>query len=181
MPKISSDRGLRESGAFGGSDELAARAVHFDAQLAYVFADARAGFDDGLVQLVLHLFRDVRGSRGDELADVRTQFARRGINNLEFFFDADGKAVSHGVALRVSWSCRGLRASYHTPGRLKKVPLRLVAALYSIWESCRGQEVSMLSHGSSVSPRDAKTCRRKPSPNLAPMPIWMGIFGCACG
>src|SRR5467141_3527428 len=125
-------RGHLKSGAFGGGDELAARAVHFDAQLAYVFADARAGFDDGLVQLVLHLLRDVRGSRGDELADVRTQFARRGINNLELFFDSDGKTVSHGVALRVSWSCWGLRASYHTPGRLKNVPLRLVAGLSSI-------------------------------------------------
>src|SRR2546428_114376 len=77
--------------------ELATCAMHFDAQLADVFADARAGFDDGLVQLMLDLFRNVRGSRGDELADVRTQLARRGINDLEFFFNADGEAVSHGV------------------------------------------------------------------------------------
>jgi hypothetical protein len=45
---------------------------------------------------------------------VRTQLTRGGIYDLEFFFDADSKAVSHGVALRVTWSCWGLRASYHT-------------------------------------------------------------------
>src|SRR5882724_5648353 len=81
---------------FGGGDQLAARAMHFNAQLADVLADARAGFDDGLVQFVFHLLCDVRRSRGNQLADVRTQFARRWINDLEFFFDADGEAVSHG-------------------------------------------------------------------------------------
>ena len=106
--RVRACRGNLESCAFRRGDELATCAMHFDAQLADVFADARAGFDDGLVQLMLHLLRDVRGSRGDELADVRTQFARRGINDLEFFFDADGEAVSHGVALRVAWSCWGL-------------------------------------------------------------------------
>ncbi len=96
-----------KSGAFGGGDEFAARAVHLNAQLADVVADARAGLYDRLVQLVLHLLGNVRGSRGDQLADVRTQFAGRRINDLEFFFDADGEAVSHGMALRVSWSGLG--------------------------------------------------------------------------
>src|ERR1700741_75966 len=95
--------GHLKSCAFGSGDQLAARAVHLDAQLADVLADARAGLDDGLVQLVLHLLCNVRGSCGDELADMRTQFASRWINDLEFFFDADGEAVSHGVALRVAW------------------------------------------------------------------------------
>src|SRR5260370_39549252 len=117
-----------EPGAFGGRDQLAARAVHLDARLADVFADARAGFDDGLVQLVLHLLGNVRGRRGDDLADVRAQLARRGINDLELFFNADGESVSHGVALRVSGPSRGLRAMYHTPPWLKIAPYRFVPA-----------------------------------------------------
>src|SRR5260370_41196825 len=121
-----------KSRAFRGSDELAARAVHFDAQLADVFADARAGLDDGLVQLVLHLLRDVRGSCGDKLADVRTQFARRRVNNLEFFFNADGEAVSHGVALWFAWSYWGLRASYHTAAWRKLHARGLHAATHLI-------------------------------------------------
>src|SRR2546427_6595676 len=86
-----------EPGAFGGGDEFPARAVHFNAKLAHVFADARAGLNDGLMQLVFYLLRDVRRSRRDELANVRTQFARRGINDLELFLDADSEAVSHGL------------------------------------------------------------------------------------
>src|SRR5881396_1857832 len=69
----------------------------FNAKLAHVFADARAGLNDGLMQLVFYLLRDVRRSRRDELANVRTQFARRGINDLELFLDADSEAVSHGL------------------------------------------------------------------------------------
>ncbi len=114
-----------ESCAFGGRDQLAARAVHFNAQLAYVLANARARFDDGLVQFVLHLLGDVRGSGGDDLADVRTQFAGRRVNDLEFLFNADGEAVSHGAALRVSWPFWGLRAMYHTPPWLRIAPGRL--------------------------------------------------------
>jgi len=34
--------------------------MHFDAQLANVFANFRAGFHDGLVHLVLDLLDDVR-------------------------------------------------------------------------------------------------------------------------
>src|SRR5207302_7434039 len=85
-----------QSRAFRGGDEFAARAMHFNAQLADVLADARTRLDDGLMQFVLHLLCDIRRSRGDELADVRTQLARRGINDLELFLDANGKAVSHG-------------------------------------------------------------------------------------
>src|SRR5437867_3854007 len=108
-----------EPGAFGGGDEFPARAVHFNAKLAHVFADARAGLNDGLMQLVFYLLRDVRRSRRDELANVRTQFARRGINDLELFLDADSEAVSMDLALWICWSCRGLRSSYHTATRRK--------------------------------------------------------------
>ena len=52
------------------------------------------------MQLGLDLFRNVRRSLGNQLADVRTQFAGRGINNLKFFFDADSEAVSHALAFR---------------------------------------------------------------------------------
>src|SRR5260370_24864138 len=97
--------------------------MYFIPQLAEVFAEPRARLADGLVQLVLHLFRDVRGSRGHDLADMRTQLARRGINDLEFFFDADGEAVSHDAAFRVFSPCWGLCAMYHTPRRLKNAPI----------------------------------------------------------
>ncbi len=90
--------GHLKSSAFGGGYQFASRAVHFDAQLANVLADPGSRLDDGLVQFVLHLLGDVGRSRGNNLADMRAQFARRGINDLEFFFNADGEAVSHGVA-----------------------------------------------------------------------------------
>src|SRR6267142_231241 len=86
--------------ALGGGDQFAAGAMHFDAQLADVFTNFRAGLDDGLMHLVLDLFDDVRRSGGDELHHVRAELAGSGINNLKFFFYADGEAVSHGVALR---------------------------------------------------------------------------------
>ena len=84
-----------QPGAFRCGNQLAARAMHLDAQIADAVANPRARFHDGLVQLGLDLFRDVRRSLGNQLADVRTQLARRRINNLKFFFDADGEAVSH--------------------------------------------------------------------------------------
>src|SRR5262249_52802391 len=94
-----------ESGAFGGGDKLSAGAVHFDAQLADVFADARAGLDDGLMHLVLDLIEDVRRRSRNELHDVRAQFARSRINDLKFLFDAYGETVSHGLALRSLGVC----------------------------------------------------------------------------
>ena len=90
-----------QPGAFGSGDEFATGAVHFDAQLADVFANFRAGFDDGLVHLLFDLLDDVRRRRGDELHYMRAEFTCGRVNDLKFFFYADGKAVSHGVALRV--------------------------------------------------------------------------------
>src|SRR5260370_1789669 len=89
-----------KSGAFGSGDQFAARAMHFETQLADVLANARAGFDDRLMQLVLELLGHIRGSWGYDLANMRTQFACCGINDLEFFFDADSEAVSHEAAFR---------------------------------------------------------------------------------
>ena len=86
--------------AFRRCYQLSPRAVHLDAQIADAVANPRARFHDGLVQLGLDLFRDVRRSLRDELADVRAQLACRGVNNLKFFFDADGEAVSHALAFR---------------------------------------------------------------------------------
>ncbi len=107
-----------QAGALGGGDQLAARAMHLDAQLAHVFANLRAGLDDRLVHLVFDLLDDVRRSGGNELHDVRAELTRGRVNDLKFFFYADGKAVSHGVALRIL-GCRGLLSAYHTPGLWK--------------------------------------------------------------
>src|SRR5258706_2538620 len=107
-----------QAGALGGGDQLASRAMHLDAQLAHVFANLRAGLDDRLVHLVFDLLDDVRRSGGNELHDVRAELTRGRVNDLKFFFYADGKAVSHGVALRIL-GCRGLLSAYHTPGLWK--------------------------------------------------------------
>src|SRR5712692_2520325 len=102
-----------QTGAFGSGDQLASRAVHFDAQLADVFTNFRAGFDDGLVHRLLDLLDDIRRSRGNELHDMRAELTGGGVNDLKFFFYADSKAVSHGVALRVLGLWGQLR-TYHT-------------------------------------------------------------------
>src|SRR5437868_5635577 len=65
------------------------------------------------MHLVLDLFDDVRRSGGDELHHVRAELAGSGINNLKFFFYADGEAVSHGVALR-DLEFVGTASAYHT-------------------------------------------------------------------
>ena len=105
-----------EPGAFRGGDQFAARAMHLDAQVGDAVADFRAGLDDRLVHLVLDLLDDVGRSGRDQLHDVRAQLACRRIDDLEFFFDADREAVSHGVALRSGLGLRGTRERrYHTP------------------------------------------------------------------
>src|SRR6267142_2723129 len=45
---------------------------------------------------MLHLVLDRRRNLVHQLHYVRTQLAGLGIDNLEFFFYADGEAVSHG-------------------------------------------------------------------------------------
>src|ERR1700759_2323590 len=89
-----------QSDALGRGDELTARTKHLVAEFADVFADLRSGLDDRLMHLVFHLLDNVGRGRRDELQHVRTQFTRRRINDLEFFFDAYREAVSHWTALR---------------------------------------------------------------------------------
>src|SRR5262249_2331432 len=83
--RVSAGGGDLQTGAFGGSHELAASPVHFNAEVADGIADARAGFDDGLMHFALDLLKDVGRSGGDQLHDVRTQLTRFGIDDLEFF------------------------------------------------------------------------------------------------
>jgi hypothetical protein len=94
--------GNLQSNALSGGHKFAARTMHFDAQLADVFADFGTGLDDRLVHLVFDLFDDVRRSGRNKLHDVRAQRAGSGVNDLKLFFNTDGEAVSHGVALRMA-------------------------------------------------------------------------------
>src|SRR5215471_17105639 len=72
-----------------------ARAVHFDAQFAHILADPRSSLHDRLMHLALHLFQNGRRDLIDDLHHVRTQITRGGVDDLKFFLDADGEAVSH--------------------------------------------------------------------------------------
>ncbi len=107
--RMGSRGGDLEVGALGGGHEFSARTIHVRAEFRYIFADAGAGFDDGLVKLMLHLFGDTGGDSGNDLADVGTKLARGWVNDLEFFLDTDGEAVRHNVSLRQDKSSRGLR------------------------------------------------------------------------
>src|SRR5713101_2898916 len=77
-------------------NQLASRSMHLNAQFANVFADFRSCLHDGLVHFMLHLILNRRRNFVHQLHHVRTQFARRWIDDLEFFFNTDGEAVSHG-------------------------------------------------------------------------------------
>src|SRR5229473_2612022 len=118
-----------QAGALGSGNQFSAGAMHFDAQLRDVFADLGAGLDDGLMHLLFDLLNNVRRSRRDELHYVRAELTGGGVNNLKFFFYADGEAVSHGVALRVLglW---GLLSAYHTPSVVKIALLRCISSGY---------------------------------------------------
>src|SRR4029077_9169652 len=97
--RVRAGRGDLQAGSLGGGDQLATRAVHFDAQLADVFANLGAGFDDGLVHLVFDLLDDVWRSCRDELHYMGAELTGSGVDDLKFFFYTDSKTVSHGVAL----------------------------------------------------------------------------------
>jgi hypothetical protein len=45
---------------------------------------------------------------------MRAELTGGGVNDLKFFFDTDGKAVSHGMALRLAWASLGTSKPYHT-------------------------------------------------------------------
>ena len=73
---------------------------------AHVLADRRADLDDRLVHLALDLVAERRRSRREQLADVRAQLPRGGVDDLELFLDADGEPVGHR---HVPGRCRGSR------------------------------------------------------------------------
>src|SRR4030095_10896176 len=69
--------------------------MHFDAELAHIFADARTGLHNRLVHLAFYLLQDGGRNFIDDLHHVRTQITGCRVNDLEFFLDTDGEAVSH--------------------------------------------------------------------------------------
>ena len=64
-------------------------------ELVDVGADFGADFDDRLMHLALQLIAKRRGARGEQLGNVRSQLPRIGVDDLEFFLNADGKRVIH--------------------------------------------------------------------------------------
>ena len=61
-----------------------------------VGADLGADLDDRLVHLALDLIAEAPGALDvEQLGDVRAQLPRVGIDDLEFFLDADGERVLH--------------------------------------------------------------------------------------
>jgi len=70
------------------------------------------------MHLVFDLLDDVRRSGRDELHYVRAKLTGGGINNLKFFFYADGEAVSHEVALRDLGCGDAKRVSYRANGEI---------------------------------------------------------------
>ena len=73
------------------ADNLAAETRHFLTGHFNVRANRRAHFDDRIVQLAFHLVFKTRLAHLEHLGDVRFQLARLRIDDLKFFFDADGK------------------------------------------------------------------------------------------
>ena len=94
--RMRAGRGHREADALGGARQLAAVAEDLLAQLVDVGADLRADLDDRLVHFALDLLAQHRRARRQELGHVRTQFAALRVDDLEFFFDAEGEAVHEG-------------------------------------------------------------------------------------
>jgi hypothetical protein len=93
--------GDAQADALGGVGEIAADADDLGRQLLDVGADLGPDFDDRLVHLALDVVAEHGGARGQQLGDVRTQLPGVGIDDLEFFLDADGERVVHGVAARL--------------------------------------------------------------------------------
>jgi hypothetical protein len=66
------------------------------AKLGNAAADLGADLDDRLVHLALDVLTECRGARGQELADVRPQFPRVRVDDLELFLHANGEPMRHG-------------------------------------------------------------------------------------
>src|SRR5208283_5289690 len=88
--------------ALGRGHKFSPCPVNLQPQFAHVLADLRPCLDDGLVHLAPDLVTQSPRRRGEQLHHVRAQLQRIRINNLEFFFDTDGEAVSHLLALRIA-------------------------------------------------------------------------------
>src|SRR6266851_4916928 len=108
--------------------EIANHVHHVDRGLLVGHGDVYVHAEDqeGACEL-LEFLDDVRRSGRDELHYVGAELTGGGVNDLKFFFYADGKAVSHGVALRVLglW---GLLSAYHTPSVVKIALLRCISS-----------------------------------------------------
>ena len=92
--------GHLQSSTFRGAHQFTARATHVGVQLVHIRADFCADLDDGLMHLALHLLAETGRGRFHQFADVRTQLARRRIDDLEFFFDTNREPVTHESPFR---------------------------------------------------------------------------------
>ena len=88
--------GDAQADALRGVGEIAPGADDLRRQLLDRSADLRADLDDRLVHLALDVLAEGRRARREQLGDVRAQLPGRGIDDLEFFLDADGEGVVHG-------------------------------------------------------------------------------------
>ncbi len=84
--------GNSQADALGRRRQFASSSEDLPRELGDVATDARADFDDGLVQLVLELIAERRRRRFDQLARHRAKLTRDWIDDLKLFFDADGES-----------------------------------------------------------------------------------------
>ena len=88
-------RGHRQTDALGSAREFASVAIDLVAQLVDISADLRAHLDDRLVHFTLDLLPQHRRARSQELGHVRSQLSALGVDDLEFFLDAESEG--HGT------------------------------------------------------------------------------------
>ena len=83
--------GDAQADALGAVGEIAPDAEISLSSSSIVGADLGADLDDRLVHLALELIAEGRGARRQQLGNVRSQLPRVGVDDLEFFLDADGE------------------------------------------------------------------------------------------
>src|SRR5580693_1298804 len=110
--------GHLQAAAFRGAHQFTARAAHVGIQLMHVRADFGADLDDGLMHLALHLLAEAGRGCFHQFADVRTQFTRGRIYDLEFFFDTNREPVTHERPLPVGDARTSRGVSYSSWGEL---------------------------------------------------------------
>ena len=89
--------GDAQTDALRGVGQVAPVPDDFAGELLDAGADLGADLDDRLVHLALDLIAERGRARREQLGDVRAQLPGGGIDDLEFFLDADGEGVSHSV------------------------------------------------------------------------------------